>query len=92
MTKVIWSNTAVSDLKNIYDYIALDSEIYAQALIDDIFNAIEQIANFPKSGRVVPEIKKKKFREIFLGNYRIIYSVTSKQVRIVTIIHGARRL
>ncbi len=92
MTKIVWTNTATNDLKHIYDYIAIDSQIYAQALIEDIFTAVEQLETFPKSGRIVPELKEKDLREIFTGNYRIIYSIKVKAIRILTIIHGARRI
>jgi plasmid stabilization system protein ParE len=44
-----------------------------------------------KLGRIVPEFGIPEIREIFEGNYRIIYSVESKQsVNILTIHHGAR--
>ena len=92
MNKIFWTDTAVKNLNNIFDYISADSKFYADVLVNDIFESIEQIKIFSKSGRVVPEIADKNTREIFVGSYRIIYEVKNKQVRILTIIHGVRKL
>ena len=92
MIKVIWSDTAVKDLDHIYAYIAFDSEVYARALIAEILLSVERIEKFPKSGRIVPEIGQENSREIFLGNYRIIYEIKGKAIHILTVIHGARKL
>lgn len=92
MKKIIWTDVAISDLKNIHSYISKDSDVYARALMLGVFNSIEQLERFPKLGRIVPEFKMINTRELLLGNYRIIYDVTGSTIRILTIIHGARLL
>lgn len=52
---VIWSVPAKEALKQIHDFIVVDSEFYAKRVVDDIINSTERIDLFPKSGRVVPE-------------------------------------
>ena len=92
MNKIIWTDVAIADLKNIEAYISKDSNFYARAFLLTIFNSVEQLERFPKSGRIVPEFKKVNTRQLLVGAYRIIYDVTGSSVRILTVIHGARLL
>lgn len=43
-------------------------------------------------GRVVPEWDDTSVRELFLGNYRLLYQVTEQIVFVIGFIHGARDL
>ena len=92
MNKIVWTDVAVIDLGNIREYISKDSDVYARASLLVIFNSVEQLVKFPRSGRIVPEFKKTNTRELLVGMYRIIYDVTGSTVRILTIIHGSRLL
>ncbi|MBU0567929.1 type II toxin-antitoxin system RelE/ParE family toxin [bacterium] len=53
--KVYWTNTALEHILAIYEYIAQDSSVYAQRMVDRLTQRSEQIATFPLSGRIVPE-------------------------------------
>jgi addiction module RelE/StbE family toxin len=92
MAELIWSDQALSDLENIYDYIAEDSGRYAIYTIQNIFEAAERLQMFPESGRNLPEFPEFPHREVILGNYRIIYRYDGDQniLIIVTVIHGSR--
>ncbi len=57
-----------------------------------IFKVVENLEQFPKSGRVVSEIRQDDFREIIHRNYRIIYRLYSKNVSILTVRHGRQIL
>ena len=54
--KVFWTETAVNHLSSIYTYISQNSPQYAQRLVERLTQRSEQIAEFPFSGRVVPEV------------------------------------
>ena len=92
MNKIVWTDVAVADLKNIRDHISKDSHVYSRAFLLVIFNSVEQLERFPKSGRMVPEFKRANTRELLVGTYRVIYDVTGSIVRILTVIHGSRLL
>ena len=92
MAEVIWTEQALEDLGAICLFIGRDSPHYARVFANDVFLAIDRLAAFPASGRVVPELKKADIREILLGNYRIIYRNASEKVQILTVHHGARLL
>ncbi len=90
--KLIWSPLAVERVSEIAKYIAQDKPAAAEKWVDNIFNLVERLTEFPESGRVVPEINDKTFREIISGNYRIIYKLEKSKVLILTVRHGKQIL
>ena len=90
--KVYWTDDAISHLIGIYDYIARDSSVYAQRMVDRLTRRSQQISDFPRSGRMVPEYETPDIREVIERPYRIIYRVKVDQIDILAVIHGARLL
>jgi plasmid stabilization system protein ParE len=88
MAELIWADRALSDLENIFDYIASDSRLYAQYTIQNIFNKAERLQMFPDSGRHLPEFPNLSQSQFILGNYRIIYRCGLEQnvVKVVTVV------
>ncbi|MCD4693257.1 MAG: type II toxin-antitoxin system RelE/ParE family toxin [Calditrichales bacterium] len=87
---VIWSNPAKDDLKKIHDYIAKDSKFYAIKVSQEFIEESENLKEFPKMGRVVPELGYSNIRELFLYSYRLIYEISPDKVEILAIIHGRK--
>ena len=87
--KVHWTATAEGHLDTIHAHIALDSSVYAKRMVDHLTRRSRQIADFPLSGRTVPEYDKDHIREVIEGPYRIIYHIKPDQIDIVAVIHGA---
>lgn len=83
--KIFWSPLAVERLEDIFEYIAKDDSSAASKMIGRIFKRIETLSKFPERGRKVPEANREEIREIFEGEYRIIYRVDSKSINILTI-------
>ena len=92
MVKLIWTEFALEDLRLIHEYISVDSNRYADRFIEKLINRVDELENFPKSGRVVPEFNSDSIRELIEGNYRIIYKISSNQVAVIRIHHAARQL
>ena len=90
--KVYWTDNSIEHLLGIYEYIARNSPVYAKRVVDRITRRSEQIAEFPLSGRKVPEYKAEDIREIIEKPYRIIYRIKSDQIDILAVIHGAKLL
>ena len=53
--KIVWTEPAVEDLRELHAYIARDSETYASGFVERIILAADRRADYPKVGRVVPE-------------------------------------
>lgn len=90
--KIHWTNTAVKHLLSIYEYISKDSSLYAQRMVDRLTRRSEQIATFPRSGRMVPEYEAENIREVIEESYRIIYRIKPNQLDILAVIHSSRLL
>jgi plasmid stabilization system protein ParE len=90
--RVSWTETARGHLRAIHDYIAKDSPEYALLMIDRITRRSQQIAQFPRSGRRVPEYDSDEIREVIVRGYRLIYRIRTEQVDVLAVIHGARDL
>jgi toxin ParE1/3/4 len=92
MAHVRWTPQAADDLEAVAEFISRDSPHYAGLLVANILQTVDQLIDFPQSGRIVPEIGDASLREVILGNYRIIYRLRSDAVEILTVHHGARLL
>ncbi|HBR10356.1 TPA: type II toxin-antitoxin system RelE/ParE family toxin [Candidatus Acetothermia bacterium] len=90
--RVHWTDTAVEHLLSIYEYIAQDSPVYAQRMIDRLTRRSEQIATFLLSRRMVPEYEADDIREMIEKPYRIIYRIKPDQVDILAAVHSAQML
>lgn len=90
--QIIWAPRAVKDLEYLAEFIALDSAFYARYFVKNIFRLVQQLAQFPRSGRIAPEFSKENIRELIYGNYRIVYRVRNKAVEIVTVFHSSKLL
>ncbi len=85
--KIVWSENAEIELDEIYEYISLDSESRALQMIERIRDRNKQIAQFPYSGKMVPEYEQNEIREIIESPYRIIYRIKENQIEILSVFH-----
>ncbi|MCW4470462.1 type II toxin-antitoxin system RelE/ParE family toxin [Flavobacterium sp. MFBS3-15] len=92
MAEIRWTDSALSDIDGIAEFIAEDSEKYAGIQVERFFEETEVLEEFPYSGRIVPELNDKNIREIVLGNYRIIYRIFSEQAVDILSVHHSSRL
>ena len=92
MVAIIWSELAIEDLRSIYEFISTDSVFYASRQVDRIIERTDQLIEFPKSGRVVPEFNIENLRELIEGNYRIVYSINPDKIEIVRVHHAAKQI
>ena len=90
--KILWTDPAIEDLRNLHGYIAKDSEEYANSFVERIILSVDKLANFPRIGRMVPEADQETIRELLYHNYRIIYRINNDLIEILTVVHGRRDL
>lgn len=55
MAQISWTKKSLKDLLAINDYISLDSTFYAVRFISKLIRRVDQLIEFPESGRMVPE-------------------------------------
>jgi addiction module RelE/StbE family toxin len=83
--KITWSPLAAEQVRDIASYIALDKPSVAEQWIDKMFDSVEHLIDFPKSGRVVPELQINSIRELVQGNYRVIYKIQDNSISVLTV-------
>ena len=65
---------------------------YANRTIDRLTRRSQQIADFPLSGRRVPEYDMDQVREVIETPYRIIYHIKPDQIDILAVIYGSMNI
>lgn len=73
MAEIVWTEPAVTDLDAIADYIAIESPVAAAALVQRVFQRVEQLARHPESGPGVPELPDGRYRQLVEPPCRILY-------------------
>lgn len=92
MAEVIWTEPALQELDAIAEYIALDNPAAASHLVKAVFDKIERLANFPKSGRIPPELPDSVYREVVVPPCRIFYREDEQRVFVLFVMREERQL
>jgi toxin ParE1/3/4 len=81
---VIFTATALNDLREIQEFLEEISENYADKTVDEIYERAFDLVNFPEMGQREPLLIKYSiiYRYLIQGDYKIIYSIENEEVRI----------
>lgn len=90
--RLIWAQPALDQLDEIAAHIALDKPEAAAELVRKCIDATERLLAFPESGRYLPELKTKRYRELVVTPCRIIYRLEVKNILILQVLRGEQRL
>jgi len=87
--KVSWRPRALTDIEKIADYIAADDVAAADRMRDRIKRTAAMLSDHPALGR---KGRMGETRELVVTGspYLIAYRLTTRQVTILRVIHGAR--
>ncbi len=88
------SEKARRQLRNIYNFYSENSIQYAEHFLEDFYNKIESLIEFPKMYGVIPQFDKHNIRKLLFKNYRILYQIDEDEdlIKIVAILHSKQRL
>lgn len=89
--RVLWTDAALNQLEAIRDYLSGTSAEYARRVVERLVSRSEQIAAFPRSGRMVPEYEIDEVRQVIESSYRLIYLIKEDRVEILAVIHTSRK-
>ncbi|MDP5138052.1 type II toxin-antitoxin system RelE/ParE family toxin [Rheinheimera baltica] len=92
MAEVIWTEPALQELDAIAEYIALDNPAAASDLVKVVFDKIERLENFPKSGRTPPELPDSVYSEVVVPPCRIFYREDEQRVLVLYVMREERQL
>ena len=89
MIEIRWTDQALGNLLDIKTFIAQDSPAYALAVVGRLYAAVSQLAEFPDSGRMVPERDLPEVRELVRPPYRIVYRRRSTAIEILLVFRSS---
>ena len=92
MAQIKWTEPALEDINEIAEYIALDKPGAAKRLVQNIFESVKRLKDFPDSGRVPIEISDSRYRELIVGPCRIFYRVDKDVVYVLYVMRSERML
>jgi toxin ParE1/3/4 len=88
--KLVWTALAREQLRSAAAYIALDKPQAARRWLTGLREAVDNLRQFPFSGRTVPEFPRLPRRELIHGAYRVIYEVRSEGVFVLSVRHSSQ--
>lgn len=91
MSRIRWTEQASNELDAAFACIRRDSPANGQAFVIRLIAAIDQLYQFPESGRIVSEFARRT-RELTRARCRVVYPLHSVLIEIITIHHSARPL
>ncbi len=89
---VTWTDHALAQLRQIHDYIAQDSPLYAKRVSEALVSKSLVLDELPRLGHVVPELNEESVRELALYTYRILYEIKAEDVEVLAVIHKRQNL
>ena len=87
--EVVWTPAALDCVNEALAYIAQDSEQAAVRVLDAVEATAASLSTLSERGHIVPELEDRTIREVYVHRYRLIYQVSSVQVRILALVHGS---
>lgn len=93
LVRIGFAASAVADLEAIRAwYAGQQVPEVGERLLREIVAHVERLADYPESGRVVPEFGLAQLREIIHPPFRIVYRVDAERVRVVRVWRSGRQL
>jgi len=89
---VKWTDHAKRHLLEIHNYIALDSPIYAERVVESLIKKTLALNLTPSLGYKTPESNDEQIREIHQYSYRILYQILPNYIAVLAVIHRRREL
>ena len=93
--EIIWADVAENDLKEIIEYIAIDSPANALKILKKIKQKASDLYTLPERGRIVPELQDQGifiYRELIIQPWRIIYRVSEMKVYVLSVLDARQNV
>ena len=92
MARILRTQNSYADLEAIWDYIARDDRNAADRLIRQIDEMFERLVETPEMGLRRDELRPGLLCKPVKRKYLIFYETAGDDIRILRILHGARRI
>jgi toxin ParE1/3/4 len=91
---ITFAVSAFDDLEAIRSWYRDQQQVpeVGDRLVKEIISQIERLADFPESGRIVPEFDITNLREVIYPPFRIVYRLDGNKIKIVRVWRSERLL
>jgi toxin ParE1/3/4 len=89
MPEIVYSPDSIVDLRDIWDYVAQDSVLQADRLIQTFRDKLHHLSRWNTLGRPRPELTR-DCRSYPVGKYCIYYRPIMGGIELLRLIHSAR--
>ncbi len=93
--KIFWTNVAENDLKEIIEYISLDSPYNTLKILNKIKQKASDLYTLPERGRIVPELREQgilQYRELIIPPWRLIYRIAGRKIYVLSVIDSRQNV
>ena len=81
---------ALADLEEIWEFIAAENLAAADRVLDEIWEAAQSLAIFPRMGHIRADLTSRPLRFHPVRDYLIAYAPEEKPLVVIAILHGRR--
>ena len=81
---------AITDIEEIWEFIASDSLNAADKILQEIYEAIQALVSFPHLGHARPDLSSKPLRFQIVRELLIAYAPDQQPLLVVAVLHGRR--
>jgi len=90
MAEINWTVESERWLQDIHDYIATDDPHAATRVVEDIYEKVQILRQFPELGYRYTRYADQHIRILLYGHYRIAYRINPEtDIDILGVFHGA---
>lgn len=89
--KIIWSSAAQRKLREIMDYISIDSPSAAVKYGQEIFTRTNKLLEFPEAGTVFQATEHRVVRKIIIGKTKSVFYRVHKSNIYILALHDNRQ-
>jgi toxin ParE1/3/4 len=92
---IIWAGVAEKDLKEIIEYIAIDSPDQALKILKKVKQKASSLYTLPERGRIVPELQDQGvllYRELIVPPWRIIYRIAEMKLYVLSVLDARQNV
>jgi plasmid stabilization system protein ParE len=90
MSGYVFHPNALTDLTEIWEYIAAESPSAADRVLGEIEEAIRALVPFPQMGHIRSDLTSRPLRFQLLRDFLIAYAPDEKPLLVVAVLHGRR--
>jgi toxin ParE1/3/4 len=87
--KVTWTEEGIDSYDEVVEFLSERSLAHAGSLEVGVLKAVQQISEFPESGRMVPERENPRLREVLVEGYRLIYRLSADGITVEILLHAS---